>query len=81
MQDPAFFLTKLCHAASRHCLSQGNAAEALNLQNDSIKMIQERLESNDIGDYTVSAVTGMVCNEVRRFDLGGTVQRVESLPR
>ncbi len=69
MQDPAFFLTKLCHAASRKFLSEGNAAEALSLQNESIRIIQRRLECSDLGDFTVCAVTGMLCNEVQSWTL------------
>ncbi|KAK5164585.1 uncharacterized protein LTR77_009791 [Saxophila tyrrhenica] len=65
MQDPAFFITKLCHAASRRALmSAGYAVEVLTLKSDTLRMIQQRLQSQDLGDFTIAAVATLVSNEV-----------------
>ncbi len=69
LQDPAFFLIKLCHAANKRTAgSAGSAAqsrEALSFQTEAINIIQQRLERNDLNELTVSAVASMVCFEVR----------------
>ena len=63
IQDSAFLLAKLCHAASslRRMERGGDTAEALMLKNETIKIINERLDqsSSHISEGTICTVACM----------------------